>query len=328
MVLIFTEAGKQDGYGHLMRCLAIAQGFKKRQIKPIFYLRGNPGVDDILKGFSRRIVDWLKVCVDVKGRIVIIDSYHAGRNFCKQVYKVARKVIFIDDNKRIPYPGGYVLNSSILSEDISYPDNPRVGYLLGPKYHPLRREFWEVPVKVIRKRVEKVLVTFGGSDMTNATLRILKILKEQYPDFKKSIIVGRGFSNINRIKTEAGKNTALIYSPDAQSMKREMLKTDICISGGGQTTYELARLGVPTIGICFAHNQLLNLTGFARHGFIKFAGWYNEKTVCNKIKECLDTLTYKNRLKMSRAGRKLVDGSGAMRVAMAILSDEPVCKYV
>ena len=55
-----------------------------------------------------------------------------------------------------------------------------------------------------------------------------------------------------------------------------MLKSDICISGGGQTTYELARVGVPTIGICLAENQKNNLMGWKSLGFIENLCWDNE----------------------------------------------------
>lgn len=304
-----------------MRCLAIAQGFKKRRIRPAFYLRGDPDANSILKGFAWKAVDWLKERVDVKNRIVIIDSYHVGKDFCERIYKEAKKVLFIDDNNRIPYPGGVVLNSAILAEDMDYSDNPKVKYLLGTKYHPLRREFWEVPVKAIRKRVERVLVTFGGSDMADKTLKALKILKARYPDIKKSVIAGRGFSDIDHMKTEADKNTTFIYGPDARNMKREMLKADICISGGGQTTYELARLGVPTIGICFTENQRDILEGWKKAGFMEeYADWLGGTGPSDKIERAfLNLMPFKRRKEIYLIGRHYVDGKGSLRLVESVL---------
>jgi len=319
MVVIFTEAGKQQGYGHLMRCLAIVEGFQKRGIRSIFYLRGNPDAGEILKEFSWQSVDWLKEPVDVKNKIVILDSYYANENFCKKVYEEAKVVLFIDDYNRISYPGGFVLNSLIGAQEIDYPDNSKITYLLGPKYHPLRREFWEVPEKVIRERVEKVLVTFGGSDMTNETPRILKMLIEQYPDFEKHIIIGKGFSNIAEIKAEADKKTVLIYYPDAEKMKQEMLKADICISGGGQTIYELARVGVPTIGICFAKNQRMILEGWQKEGFIEYVSWYNDENLIGKISENFNSIKLCSKRKnLNRVGKSCLDGKGVERLTQLI----------
>jgi len=320
MVLIFTEAGKQFGYGHLMRCLAIAEGFKKIRVRPIFYLRGNLDSGEILRGFSWKSVDWLKEPVDIKNKIVILDSYYAPENYCKEVYGEAKTALFIDDYKRIPYPGGFVLNSAIGAKDMGYPYNPKIIYLLGPKYHPLRHEFWEFPKKVIRKCVEQILVTFGGSDMANVTPKILKMLKEQYPDFEKRVIIGKGFSNIKEIKAEADKKTVLIYYPDAKKMKQEMLEADICISGGGQTLYELLSFGVPTIAVCCAQNQRLNLECFERIGFIENIGWHRDPNLLTSLNLALVRLSSPGeRLKRSRKGRGLIDGKGASRLASALI---------
>ena len=317
--IIFTEAGNKFGYGHLMRCLAIAQGFQERGIKSVFYLRGNPDAGEILKEFLWKPIDWFKEPVDVKNKIVILDSYYADKNFCKKVYKEAKAVLFIDDNNRIPYPGGFVLNSTIGTEDIDYPDNPKIIYLLGPKYHSLRREFWEVQEKVIRERVEKILITFGASDMTNETLKILKMLKEKYPDLEKHIVVGKWFSNIWEIKAEADKKTVLIYYPDAERIKQEMLKADICISGGGQTAYELARVGVPTIGICFAENQEMNLKRWKKEGILQYVGWYNDEGLIEKISFGFDSIqSYSKRKSFNKAGKGCIDGRGAERLTQVI----------
>ena len=54
-------------------------------------------------------------------------------------YIIKLKDPFIDDYNRIPYPGGYVLNSVINADAIDYPVNDKISYLLGPRFHPLRR---------------------------------------------------------------------------------------------------------------------------------------------------------------------------------------------
>jgi spore coat polysaccharide biosynthesis predicted glycosyltransferase SpsG len=97
-----------------------------------------------------------------------------------------------------------------------------------------------------------------------------------------------------------------------------MLKTDICISGGGQTIYELARVGVPTIGICFAENQMLNLKNWMKIGFMNFVGWNNEENVFERIKNIIHKMDYNKRFKMSQVGRKFVNGQGAIRVVEKI----------
>jgi spore coat polysaccharide biosynthesis predicted glycosyltransferase SpsG len=93
-----------------------------------------------------------------------------------------------------------------------------------------------------------------------------------------------------------------------------MLEADICISGGGQTTYELARVGVPTIGICFAENQLNNLKYGEKEGYLKFIGWYDDKSLLIKIVNGVKSLNFYKLVHMSRSGRKSVDGKGVLRI--------------
>ena len=61
-----------------------------------------------------------------------------------------------------------------------------------------------------------------------------------------------------------------------------MLESDIAISAAGQTTYELARISLPTIMIKVAKNQDLNIKGWLNHGFCEYAGfWINNNLLYN-----------------------------------------------
>jgi len=60
--------------------------------------------------------------------------------------------VYIDDNKRLDYPKGVVVNGSIHAKELNYSKKNGVKYLLGPKYIPLRKDFWEVPEKEIKEK--------------------------------------------------------------------------------------------------------------------------------------------------------------------------------
>jgi len=308
MVVILTECGNEFGYGHLMRCLAIGHGFREKGIIVSFFIRGTSDVGDILKDFQYYTVDWLEQSVDIKDKIVIVDSYYADENFCKRIYTDSKNVFFIDDYNRISYPGGFVLNSVIGAEDIGYPANSKIRYLFGPKYHLLRREFWDVPEKVIYDNVEKILITFGGSDITNHTPGVLEILINNYPELEKHVIIGNGFSNIKEIETVADKKTVMIYHPDAGRMRQEMLDCDIAISGAGQTIAELARVGVPTYCIKVAENQKIIIENWKRTGFIL------DGNIDDTIPGILE------RRNSSQRGRSIIDGLGVKRSVELLLN--------
>jgi len=113
----------------------------------------------------------------------------------------------------------------------------------------------------------------------------------------------------------------------ALGMRNLMLKCDICISAGGQTLYELVRVGLPTIGICFADNQIVNLQGFRKKSFFRYIGSYKETNILDKISEAIRYFESQTiRSKSSITAKSLVDGKGADRAVKEILCSDMLKK--
>jgi len=304
-VFILTEGGKNIGFGHVTRCIALYQALEERGIESELIINSDDTVRDLLKYKNYRLLNWLKqkpkFFKSVKNaRIIIIDSYLAGISIYKTLADTANLPIYIDDTKRLTYPRGIVVNGSIYAERLHYPKGEEKTYLLGIKYIPLRKVFWDAPKKVINKNISNILITFGGMKNPVLASGLMRYLKNEF-NFK--------FTTVDNAKRT-----------DAARMRDLMMRSDVCISGGGQTTYELARCGVPAIGVSFADNQLLNLRGWVKEGCLKFAGWHNDKNLFKKIKDALKILDYEKRVEMSLIGQKLVDGKGANRFARKVLS--------
>jgi UDP-2,4-diacetamido-2,4,6-trideoxy-beta-L-altropyranose hydrolase len=319
-VYLITEGGSDIGIGHITRCTALYEAFEEKGILPLFLINGNETVKDLLKSKNYEIFNWLaeekKLLTFIEhADVVIIDSYRAVYDLYEKISGLAEVPVYIDDNRRIDYPGGFIINGTIYAEDLNYPKRKDVTYLLGSKYIPLRKEFWDVPEKEIKKNIQTVMVTFGGDDARNMTPGILNLLKENFPKLIKKVIIGKGFKNIERIESLKNGKTELIYYPNAEDMKRVMLESDIAISASGQTLYELARVGVPTIAIAVAENQMNNAKGWQKAGFIEYAGWWEDKNTLNAIASKIKLLrAFDLRKEKSTMGRCYVDGLGASRV--------------
>ena len=276
-VLIVTEGGKDIGFGHVMRCVALSQAFQEKDISPELIINGDKTIDDLLKGTRHTIFDWLKKEDELSGYIkgsdiVIIDSYLAGLDLYENISKAVKFPVYIDDNKRLDFPRGVVVNGSIFAERLGYPEKSGVGYLLGTKYALLRRMFWSVPEKAIAAGISKVMLTFGGNDKRGIAPKALKVLCKNYPHLIKNVVIGKAYLNQDRIRKAADKNTNLIYSPDSQKMADLVYESDIAITAAGQSLYELARTGSATIAVAVADNQLNNARGWREAGFIEYAG--------------------------------------------------------
>jgi UDP-2,4-diacetamido-2,4,6-trideoxy-beta-L-altropyranose hydrolase len=327
-VTIVTEGSKFIGFGHITRCTSLYQAFEEKDILPVFIINGDGTVKDLLYDKHYEIFNWLdnknKLFDSIRDAdIVIIDSYIAEYKIYENASQLTKILACIDDNRRIEYPGGFIINGTIYAEDLNYPKRKDVTYLLGSKYIPLRKEFWDVPEKEIKENIQTVMVTFGGDDARNMTPGILKLLEENFPKLIKKVIIGKGFKNIERIESLKNDKTELIYYPNTEDMKRVMLESDIAISAGGQTLYELARVGVPTIAIAVADNQMNNVKGWQKTGFIEYAGWWKNENTLEHTRISIEKLKIRNiRLHKNHIGKKFVDGKGAIRIIDDIMSNK------
>jgi len=306
-VLFLTEGGRNLGFGHVTRCIALYQGLERAGVNSEFIINGDSYVTSLLKEKKYILFNWIegkdKLFKIAKAfDAAVIDSYLADKDIYYKLSELFKgRIIMIDDYQRLDYPKGFVVNPSIYGESLNYSDIEGVKYLLGRGYIILRKEFWEVPEKRIRKEIKKILITFGGSD-TSA------VLESVVGEFKKAF--GAELIIVDPVKNRL----------KAEDMLNMMLECDICISGGGQTLYELVKVGVPTIGICFSENQRLNLESWQEKGFIEYIGRINDVNLLDNLKLAIDKLsTQRVRLEMSKIGKTFVDGKGIKRILRNIL---------
>ena len=333
-VFIITEGSSNIGFGHITRCTSLYQAFEEKGILPIFLIHGDETVKYLLNNKNHDIFNWLteeaKLLTLIESAdVVIIDSYLANYDFHKKISNLAKVPVYIDDNKRIDYPRGVVINGTVYADELNYPAKKDVTYLLGSEYIPIRKEFWDVPDKAIRENIKTIMVTFGGDDARNMTPIILTLVKENFPALTKKVIIGKGFKNTEQIESLKDDKTDLIYYPDAAGMKKAMFKSDVAISASGQTLSELARVGLPTIAISVAENQLNNVIGWQKADFIEYAGWWKDNSILTniiqKIKLLQDNVL---RYEKSKRGRALVDGLGAARIVSHCIKaffDKSIC---
>jgi UDP-2,4-diacetamido-2,4,6-trideoxy-beta-L-altropyranose hydrolase len=325
-VAIITEGGKNIGFGHIARCISLFQAFESKGIIPQFIVKGDNSVLDLIKKKNCQIFDWIqdkeKVFRLMKNiDIVVIDSYLADISFYENLSHLVKVPVYLDDNKRLEYPAGVVVNGGVYACALSYFKKNDIKYLSGVKYAALRKEFWEVSPKVINENIERVMVTFGGDDNKSITLKVLNLLIKYYPQLNKKIILGKGFRNIGEIERTGDKKTEFIYYPDAERMKNVMLESDLAISAGGQTLYELARVGVATIAVIVADNQVNNVDGWKKTGFIKHVGEWDKESLCGNIKAGIEDFSnVSRRQEVYRIGKRLISGDGSRLVVDALIS--------
>jgi spore coat polysaccharide biosynthesis predicted glycosyltransferase SpsG len=329
-IVILTEGGFTFGFGHITRSKSIAQSFNKFEIQSTFIINGDASITDILNPFPYIIFDWTKETDRLLGLLknidlILIDSIEISDELIKKLERLNIKIAFIDDYKRKNIlDTGIVIDWTVLSDEKDYflPKKAGVTYILGSKYASLREEFWNAKQNVIKKDISSIMVTFGGSDVKNLTPRILNILASSYPNIQKNIVIGAGFQNILQIDKIKDKNTNLIFNANAKTMLKLMQDNDIAIASGGQTLYELALVGTPTVAILLVENAKDDTEGWSKVGSIKSLGWWNDEDIFDNLILTIDAMKDKKvRSKMQDSAKNYIFSNGGKMLVEKIMEN-------
>lgn len=323
-VCFLTEMGSRIGHGHVTRCLALAQAFEERGVGVCFVIYAEDQCGNIVGNREIKTEKWF---ADGRAKnllagcdVAVIDSYLAPEGVYKSAAQAVPCLLSFDDYKRLDYPAGIVLNAAADAEDMEYPDNRNVRYLIGEKYVPIRRPFWDVEKRRAREAVQNILVMFGGTDAQNLTAEVIRALNIEYPSAQKTAVLRRQSWDEKVYGPLKSSKTAFVHDCDAEAIKELMLEADMAVSAGGQTLYEFAATGLPAVSVAVAENQRGNTRGWQKKGLIEFAGFWSDAGLVEKVLGGVRKLQHRDvRQKMADAGQAHVDGQGARRIVKLIL---------
>ncbi len=211
------------------------------------------------------------------------------------------------------------MNQNIRAEELHYSCEPYTQLLLGTKYALLRREFrkWQSLNRHVPEVACKVLVTLGGGDPDNVTLKVIQALQQlELPDLEARVVVGPTNAHLESLRQEVERSTGNIQLLTAVTHMPDLMAwADIAVSAGGSTCWEMAFMGLPTVILVLAHNQNRTAEELDKAGVLRNLGPYEDVT-CAEVARVLAGLALDTALRayMSRSGRLLVDEQGGRRV--------------
>ena len=339
-LIIRADASTTMGTGHVMRCLALAQAWQDQGGQAIFVLADKSMAIENRLRLEKMQITHLSVeagsdedanqtvdfAIKVTSQWIVVDGYHFGKEYQKAIKKLGFKLLFLDDYGHSGhYDADLVLNQNIsASEDLYQNREDYTQLLLGTQYILLRREFWQWRnwQRVINSKARKILVTLGGSDPDNVTLKViqsLQVLGDQ--DLEVIVVIGGSNPHYEVLQKEiADSSLAISLQQNVSNMPELMAWADMAIAAGGSTNWELAFMGLPSIVITIADNQKAIAAELDRQGIVINLGWHQELHI-EQIGLAIQKLISDRhkREDMSQKGRKLVDGNGASRVASQML---------
>jgi UDP-2,4-diacetamido-2,4,6-trideoxy-beta-L-altropyranose hydrolase len=325
-VLILTECGADIGFGHLTRCLSLADAFRNAGVDAEVWAAADV---PLAQGLSKAVrqVDWHGLPEDVMAEAaraygVLLDSFRIGTVEIERISAINRRIAIIDDFPRRQYSSGVVIDWTIAAEHFAFPSKcAEVSYLLGSGYCALRPEFSRVAEREFSDPPRSVLVTFGGSDTRSLTAPVVAMLQQEFPALEKLVVVGPAFPKRSLHSLE-NHNTVFHTAAGGDLMQTLMARADIAVCGGGQTLYELASQGLPPVITGIVEDQKDDIRGFTQAGFGVDAGSWQRPDLLDAQAEAIRELWPASvRERHSAAGQRCVDGHGAERLSTAVLAE-------
>ncbi|MEM7457514.1 MAG: UDP-2,4-diacetamido-2,4,6-trideoxy-beta-L-altropyranose hydrolase, partial [Planctomycetota bacterium] len=337
-LLIRADSGPAVGTGHVMRMFALAEAWKQIGGRTFFVASVLPGtlrnrletsgfeVEEIGPSHAGTTGIDAQRTFEIADHIgadwIAADGYVFDDRWEEVVSGSNRKLLVMDDFAHSTHHrADLVVNQNAYATAELYPRKKPKQLLLGCRYLLMRPEF--APDRCRARAVpnnepRRILVTLGGADPDNVTSKVIRCLEAiQIPDLEIDVVVGPDFKQRRMLVRQAAqsKHSVTLHS-NVRNMGELMLQADFALSAGGTTTYELARCGVPTVVISIADNQIEVAKELQRLRVAKYAGHFeslHDKVLIDLISHTM--LDYKERIRMSRNGRALVDGKGAGRIA-------------
>lgn len=342
-VYVRVDGNEIIASGHVMRCLSIAEALRRLGKDVVFVVADDrPGDLIVSKGFQMDVLGttWNDLdgeteilCEYVQKNqvdILLLDTYYVTKEYL-QILSQYTKIIYIDDLKRFDYSVDTIIHYSPFAREEEYrclykEDGVVPRILCGGEYIPLREEFANQSYEV-KDNVSKVLITTGGTDQLNFAGNVLNRLleNEELASTEYHVIIGCFHCDKEGLQKLADKHSRVFIHENVKNMSDYMRGSDVAISAGGTTLYELCACGVPTICLEVADNQQ-GAVVWQQQDYMEYAGnAYMDMKAC--VEQCEKSLlqymeSRELRERRSQRMQKLVDGNGAMRIAQYIVDME------
>lgn len=196
---------------------------------------------------------------------LIVDHYAINKPWHQELRAYCQKIMVIDDLADRQHDCDLLLDQTFDRSSEDYlplvPQDCQV--LCGTQYALLRPEFAQWRDYSLKRRaqgqLEHLLINLGGVDKDNITTEIMQALANTaLPDnCRITVVMGATAPWVERVQQQA----ALMPWPTevkvgVNNMAELMANSDLAIGAAGATSWERCCLGLPTIMVVLAENQL------------------------------------------------------------------------
>jgi spore coat polysaccharide biosynthesis predicted glycosyltransferase SpsG len=266
--LIRVDGSKEIGLGHVYNMLTFLNNLDDEKILIVMNKKRNLGSGKFKKyGYKIKFIsnnnDLKKIIDSFNPDVICNDLLNTTLNYMKILKKFSCSIVNFEDLGEGRKLADLVFNP------IYYTKKNNKNEFYGEKFACVREEFRIKKRNSIRKKVKNIVITFGGTDPTNKTQKILEIFKLM--ELKKPqliVILGLGYSKRNEIKkmsnemNQIGFNVKIIEKSD--NLSEYFKQCDFAITSNGRTVFEIAAMKIPMIAIAVNNRERL-------HSFVRYS---------------------------------------------------------
>jgi spore coat polysaccharide biosynthesis predicted glycosyltransferase SpsG len=255
-IVIRADAGPSLGMGHAYRAIALANELLGHTVTIV--TRDGPGTElgpsfFSRKGFPARCIrddaEFLELLDSLGADITFLDVLDTSREFVSAVRERTGFVVSLEDLGEGGLEADLLVNDLYSSQ--AHADNRWYGVavsLLSPQFETV------APREDVSDSVERVVISFGGTDPNDLTRLALEALKLARFAGRVTVVLGPGRWQDELDLSGTGLTAEVVR--DVAHMALLMRDADIAITSGGRTVTELMTLGIPTIVLCQNQREL------------------------------------------------------------------------
>lgn len=271
--IVFRVIGNDEvGMGHIFRSMSLAHEITDHEVvfvcgeREALAVSNIAGHDYIIHAAKERSI--LKRIVELKPDLVVNDMLDTDAAYIDHLHRHGIRVLNFEDLGTGAARADVTINE-LYDEPVISGDN----ILWGNDHLFLRDEFISARPRPFRPKVQNLLLTFGGTDSTNLTMIVLRLIEPLIAgcDLRVFAVTGAGYRHLDELRSFADRFCAgrVNISVATGVMSRFMEKADLAVCSNGRTVYELAHMRVPAVVIAQHEREATHSFAREENGFVR-----------------------------------------------------------
>ena len=363
LVAFRVDASVEQGTGHLMRCLVLANELRDRGHSCVFITQPflpplvsqiqnerhkvvliNPELKRIsayyhknqyLKWMARSLdndaFETYSKIIEINPDILVVDHYAIDYEWMKYFLDLEIRTVVIDDLANRNHLCDILIDQNYgrSTKDYEYLVPKETTILAGSEFIFIKEDFRKIRNSSIYERTfrkaNRINICMGGMDKDNSTQDVLEVIQniDWLKEWHVDIILRSSSPHARDVEAFLAKmqpQTTIHF--DSTNIAELFSLADLAIGAGGVTLWERCCVGLPSLLLTIADNQLPAAQALSNTHAVDYVGDIRQLDWTNKLFLRLERLANKpEAIKiMSRSASAICDGSGLNKVCNSIES--------